>query len=139
MEQTNLFFQLNEKMKAEQEQYRSDLLTKTPQEILDHAFEYIIREDILCAVEDCGELTAPQMIALLKSPSPLTAVYQAFMKCETDHMDVLRDCILNEAEKQAEYQPPVSALQAKLAEAKAAIQNNLPLQMAKQKSQAQEL
>ena len=43
---------LYQKMFAEQEQYRSWLMTLPPQEILQHGYEYIIREDILLSVEN---------------------------------------------------------------------------------------
>lgn len=138
MEQNNLYDRLCEKMSEEQAEYRSNLMAKSPQEILDHAYEYTVREDILCAMVDCGDLSEKQLTAFLNCPSPLSAIYNSFMKCETDHMDVLRDCIFNEADKQMEHRP-VSSLQAKLAEAKAAIQNRQPVQTAKHKSQEQSL
>ena len=43
--------QLYEKMFAEQERYRDWLLHQPPEEILNHAYEYAIREDILMALE----------------------------------------------------------------------------------------
>ena len=39
------------------------------------------------------ELTDAQAQALLDSPTPLADVYHYFEKVETDHMDVVRDCI----------------------------------------------
>jgi len=43
---------LYEKMSAEQRIYREWLLSLPAQEILDHAYEYTIREDILIAMEE---------------------------------------------------------------------------------------
>lgn len=43
---------LYQKMFAEQEAFRNKLLAMTPQEILDHAYEYTSREDILLAMEN---------------------------------------------------------------------------------------
>lgn len=82
---------LYEKMSAEQEQYRTDLLGKTPEEILNHAYEYAMREDILMEVEEL-DLSAPEAAALLESPSPLADVYGDFRERE-GHMDLVRECI----------------------------------------------
>lgn len=40
------------KMEAEQDSYRDWLLTLPPDEILQHAYEYAVRQDILFAMED---------------------------------------------------------------------------------------
>lgn len=42
---------LYEKMFAEQDTYRKWLLTQPPEEILNHTYEYTIREDILLSLE----------------------------------------------------------------------------------------
>ena len=42
---------LYEKMFAEQEQFRDWLLSQPPAEILNHAYEYTVREDILMSLE----------------------------------------------------------------------------------------
>ena len=39
------------KMFAEQEQFRDWLLSQPPAEILNHAYEYTVREDILMSLE----------------------------------------------------------------------------------------
>lgn len=61
---------LYEKMFAEQETYRAWLLSQPPEEILNHAYEYTVREDILMSLE-YHDLPDAQARALLKSPSPL--------------------------------------------------------------------
>ena len=43
------------------------------------------------------ELTDAQTQALLSSDTPLADVYRYFDRVETDHMDVIRDCIENRA------------------------------------------
>ena len=85
------------KMAAEQEQYRDWLKSQPPEEILHHAYEYSVREDIVMAMEEL-ELTDAQAQALLDSPSPLADVYRYFEKLETAHMDVVRDSIENRAD-----------------------------------------
>lgn len=66
--------QLYEKMYVEQEQYRQWLLTQSPEEILKHAYEFTIREDILLSLE-YNELPTKQAKALLKSPPVLWMIY----------------------------------------------------------------
>ena len=66
---------LYKQMFAEQEQFRDWLLTQPPQEILNHAYEYVMREDILLSLEHNG-LTDAQAAALLSSPAPLADVYK---------------------------------------------------------------
>ena len=46
---------LYEKMFAEQEQFRDWLLSQPPAEILNHAYEYTVREDIVLALESIQE------------------------------------------------------------------------------------
>ena len=61
---------LYEKMFAEQETYRAWLLAQASEEILNHTYEYTVREDILMSLE-YNSLPNAQVRALLKSPSPL--------------------------------------------------------------------
>ncbi len=89
---------LYEKMAAEQENYRNWLLSQSPEEILRHAYEYTVREDIVAAMENLN-LTAAQAQALLSSLSPLADVYQYFLKSENGYdTDVIRDTIINRAD-----------------------------------------
>lgn len=87
---------LYQKMSAEQEQYRKWLLGQPPSEILNHAYEYAIREDIVMEMEEL-ELTDTQAKALLKSRTPLADVYNAWGKVETHHMDNIGEVIENRA------------------------------------------
>ena len=92
MDETDYNTLLYEKMKAEQDKYRDWLLTQEPAEILNHTYEYIMREDIVIAMEEL-ELTPKQAKALLKSPCPLDDVYKEFKDREVEHMDTIRDSI----------------------------------------------
>jgi hypothetical protein len=83
---------LYEKMFAEQQRYREWLLSQPPDEILNHCYEYTVREDIVLALE-YHDLSDKQCKALLKSRSPLADVFKDFEKRETDHMDNIRDTI----------------------------------------------
>lgn len=83
---------LYHKMFAEQDKYRTWLLTQPPEEILNHAYEYTTREDILLSLE-YNDLPDKQAIALLKSPFPLADVFKDFEKRETDHMSDIWDTV----------------------------------------------
>ena len=64
-------------MYAEQEQYKAYLLALPPAEILEHASEYICRENILIAMED-NDLNNARAKALLKSSTPWADVYNKY-------------------------------------------------------------
>ena len=97
MKPNDLNTALYEKMAAEQDNYRDWLKSQSPEEVLNHAYEYTIREDIVMAMEEL-ELTDTQAQALLESSSPLADVYRYFEKLETGYMDVIRDSIENRAD-----------------------------------------
>lgn len=88
---------LYEKMAAEQDKFRDWLKGQPPEEILNHAYEYAVREDILMAMEEL-DLPQSRAAALLASPSPLADVYKEFADRETSYMDVVRDSIEQRAE-----------------------------------------
>ena len=90
--------ELYEKMRAEQEQYRNYLLGQRPEEILNHTWEYTMREDMVMAMETL-DLTPAQAKALLKSPHPLNDILEDFRKREIDHMDTIRDSIESRAKE----------------------------------------
>jgi len=87
---------LFEKMFEEQEKYRGWLLSQPPEEILNHTYEYTVREDILMSMEN-NDLTDAQASALMKSPSPLGDVFSEFENRETGYMDIVLNCITDRA------------------------------------------
>ena len=87
---------LYERMFEEQERYREWLLGLPTSEALDHAYEYVMREDILFYLE-YHDLDGRQAAALLRSSSPLADVFKNFEKRESSHMDDIRDTIENRA------------------------------------------
>lgn len=103
---------LYEKCFAEQKQYQERLLSLPPEEILNHAYEYTVREDILLALET-DDLSDEQATALLSSPSPLCDVFRDFEQIEGDHMDLIRGCIetraddILKAQREATLKQPV--------------------------------
>lgn len=87
---------LYEKMFEEQEKYRSWLLSQPPEKIINHTYEYTMREDILLSLE-YNDLSNKQCEALLKSPCPLDDVFKEFERRESCHMDDIRETIEDRA------------------------------------------
>ena len=66
---------LYQKMEREQDKYRKWLVQCPPEEILSHAYEYAVREDILMAMEELN-LPDDQAMALLKQRGLLDDVFK---------------------------------------------------------------
>ena len=88
---------LYKKMFAEQDQFRDWLKSQPSAEVLNHAYEYTVREDILLSLE-YNDLTDAQASALLASPSPLADIYQEFDRMESSHMEDIWSCIESRAD-----------------------------------------
>lgn len=101
MSQDNLMDALYKKMCEEQKEYHKYLITQPAEEILHHAYEYSMREDILFAMEDIN-LENDKIKALLESENPLADIYINYAKMETDHMESIRYSIESYAHKAGE-------------------------------------
>ena len=88
---------LYEKMAEEQSTFRDWLKGQSAEVVLDHAYEYTIREDILMEMEELA-LSEKQAELMLASPSPLADVFKEFRDMETEHMDNVRSSIENRAD-----------------------------------------
>ena len=95
---------LYEKMFAEQEKYREWLLAQTPEEILNHAYEYTVREDILMSLE-YHDLPDAQAKAMLRSPSPLADVFADWENKETGYMEDIWQTVEDRAKAEAAKKP----------------------------------
>lgn len=71
----NTLEQLEAKMTEELNTYRAWLLTQPPEEILKHAYEYSVKQDIILNVADAG-LSPAQIETMLRSPCPLEDVFK---------------------------------------------------------------
>lgn len=103
MSETNYNDLLYNKMKAEQDKYRDRLLRQDPEEILNHTYEYTMREDIVMCMEEL-ELEPSKAKALLRSPCPLSDVFDEFKDREVEHMNTIRDSVEAEADKRLQRQ-----------------------------------
>ena len=92
---------LYKKVFAEQEQYREWLLSQPPNEILNHCYEYTVREDIVLALEEY-DLSDKQCKALLKSPCPLADVFAAWEDRETSYMEEIWQTVTDRAREEAQ-------------------------------------
>ena len=86
---------LYDKMSKEMENYKGWLLTPA-EEILQHTYEYTMKQDILTSLED-HELDYAQAQALLGSPTPLEDVYGYYNDLDCTYMETIWESIQGRA------------------------------------------
>lgn len=90
---------LYQKMSDEQSRFRDWLLTQPQEDVLNHAYEYSVREDILMEVGEM-ELSTAQAKALLKSPDALPDIYKSWSDRDScDYMEDIADTITARADE----------------------------------------
>ena len=114
----NQYEQLEAKMTAEFTTYRDWLLTQPPEEILNHAFEYSTKQDIVLSLAD-ADLSPAEAETLLHSPSPLEDVYHDFTHLDDiDLSYLLYQVIEQRADMEMEKQRAVPVYNDTLADAR---------------------
>lgn len=83
---------LYKKMFAEQEAYKEWLQAQPPQTILENAYEYVTREDILLSLE-YEDLPDRYVEVLLNMDKPLAAVFATVEHTESEYMGHVGICI----------------------------------------------
>jgi hypothetical protein len=83
---------LYEKAFKEQEKFIADLKKLPPEEIIEKAYECIMREDILMTFED-DYLSPDQVKALLKLEYPLASCYSRWLDNDYSYMEMLQDTV----------------------------------------------
>lgn len=101
MKAEKLHAKLYEKMEEEQRVYVENLKTKTPDEILKRAYEYLIREDFLAEME-FSTLPERQIRAMLDSQTPMADLYCKWLDTEEPHMQNIRDTISSHSIEEAD-------------------------------------
>ena len=96
-----LHAELFDKMQEEQRVYIEDLKTKTADEILNHAYEYLIREDFLEEMENIN-LNERQIRAMLVTETPLADLYRKWIDTEDPHKEDIKCTINNYSADEAE-------------------------------------
>ena len=89
-EELNL--KLYNKLLWEFERYKEKLLTMSPEEILKHAYKYVMYEEMVCICE-YTEFNTERVKALLKSPTPLEDIFSKWEHSDYSYMDVMQDII----------------------------------------------
>ena len=111
--------QLTEKMTDEFNSFRDWLLTQSPEEILNHAREYTVKQDIVLNV-DCADLSSTQAETLMRSQHPLEDVFNDYKQLD-GHSALGWDCadlISQRAEDEMERQRAIPIYTGTLAEAR---------------------
>lgn len=104
----NSLEQLEAKMTDEFNTYRSWLLSQPPEEILNHAYEYSTKQDIILNVADAG-LSPAQLETMLRSPCPLEDVFKDYQQMDSLSYPAwdFRDVISQRADDAMEQQRAV--------------------------------
>ncbi len=87
---------LYDKMSKEMENYKGWLLTQPAEEILQHTYEYTMKQDILESLEH-HELDYAQAQSLLGSPTPLEDVYGYYNDLDCTYMETIWESIQGRA------------------------------------------
>ena len=101
MSNENLRELLYEKASKEQNAFNEHLKTLPPEQIIDKAYEKVMRDDILMSFED-DYLSDKQVAELIKLDYPLSACYDEWMDTDVSHMEMLRDTIDSYAKRLVE-------------------------------------
>ena len=90
---------LYEKMQKEYNQFLEKLEEMVPQEVIEYAYEKVVKEDILCCIE-YSKYPQVEAKALYSLKNPLHELYQEWLDTDVSYMDTLRGTI-NERAKSA--------------------------------------
>lgn len=104
MNDAQINLDLYHKMREEQDEYRSWLLSQPPMEILNHACAYSVREDILATMSE-GHLPPMLAKALLSVEQPLANVYADWCKGDYRPYEELIEVLQNCAAKELRQSP----------------------------------
>ena len=90
---------LYDRAKAEFDARLEEIAALPPKEILDHAYEKVIKEEFLCQLED--GLDEWDTDTLLTYPQPLAALYTEWMDNEYSFLDSIRDTLEDTIKRQS--------------------------------------
>lgn len=81
-----------DRMYAEQQEFRKQLLGMKPEDILDQAFVYAVREYILSVMESTV-LSMSEADALLATETPLAQVYKTYLGMDTNYIENISEAL----------------------------------------------
>lgn len=91
---------LRQKVRAELSKFRRHLLSQSQQTVLDHAYEYATKSDMVTIIHET-EFTLVEAKGLLSRPSLLDAIFKEYGNHSSNSMDVLVSFISDKAEEYA--------------------------------------
>lgn len=83
---------LYNKLNSELQDFIHELQTSPPEVVIEQAYELVIKEDIVMALE-CDDIDSAKCRALLKEKHPLQKLYEGWENTESRHMQEIRDVI----------------------------------------------
>lgn len=89
---------LRKKARAELTILRKQLLAKSPQEVLDRAYEYATKSDMVTLINETA-FSAEQAKALLRRPRLLDSLFKEYGNHSSNSMDVLVSFMMDKAEE----------------------------------------
>ena len=90
---------LYEKVQAEYDAFIEELKRMTPEQVIDKAYQKVIKENMVMAIQDM-ELTPSEAKALCREKYPLDRMYQEWLDTDVSGMQMLKDSI-DDTAKQA--------------------------------------
>ena len=92
-----------EKVQREFDAFIADIKTKSPNEIVNAAYEIVYKEEILSMFEIDGAFNDKQSMAILKTKNALDYLYQEWLDFDGSVVDTLRDSVDLAIENQIDY------------------------------------
>lgn len=83
---------LYNKLNTELQDFIHELQNSPPEAVIEQAYELVIKEDIVTALE-CDDIDSGKCRALLKEKKPLQKLYEEWEHTESRHMQEIRDVI----------------------------------------------
>ena len=83
---------LYDKMKSELDKFIAELKTKTPEQIIELAYELTIKEDLLSIFENT-DFSQEEAKALYSQKYPLDSLYQEWLSNDLTYMEQLRETV----------------------------------------------
>ena len=92
---------LRKKARTELTILRKQLLAQSPQEVLDRAYEYATKSDMVTLINET-EFSAKQASALLRRPRLLDSLFKEYGNHSSNSMDVLVSFMMDKADEYAD-------------------------------------
>lgn len=91
------------KINREMNEYLAEIKKKSPEEIVEAAYEITYKQEILCMFECEGAFNDKQSMAILKTKNALDYLYQEWLDYDGSVLDELRSSVNLAIENQIDY------------------------------------